>query len=220
MISWLISILLLLNGSEKSSELNTYLASKLTEFKRYEYEIVSIPKSIESIDDQKVVFNKEREFKLNYGLAHIPVKVKVNDKQFTSSYITVRLKLYDDVLVSVKKIKNGSTLSKADFVLEEREITRLRYKPIKSWDKINTYRASRNIRKDVILIEYMAETIPDIEIGDKVYAYSTIGSVTVSFPVTTRQEGRVGEVIRVVRNDDNRMFKAEVVEKGKLKIVE
>ena len=76
-----------------------------------------------------------------------------------------------------------------------------------------------NIGENAILQENMIETLPDIKAGDKVFAYSTVGTVTVTFPVSVREDGRIGETVRVVR-DDRLTFKAVIVSSDKVKIIE
>ena len=219
MINLVLSILLILGSVDENESLDSYLNEKLSSFKKFEYEIVSLPKYIESINDERLIISGDRKFKFNYGFAYAPVDIKLSNEKTINSFLTLKIHLYDDVLVALRKIRRGETLSKSDFIIEEREITHLRNKAVQDWDKLGFFRASTNIGEEAILQKNMVETLPDIRIGEKVFAYSTVGSVTVSFPVLVREDGRVGEKIRVVR-DDKLVFKAIVIDSKKVKIIE
>lgn len=84
---------------------------------------------------------------------------------------------------------------------------------------MNNLQASVNIGENAILQENMIEKQPDVKAGDKVFAYSTVGSVTVTFPVSIREDGRIGETVRVVR-DDKLIFRAVVIDSKNVKIIE
>lgn len=219
MISWLISILFFIGVPGKVSELESYLGEKLAGHERFEYEIVSIPRGFESINDERISLNRERSFKINYGFAYVPVDIKLGEDVTTNSFISLKLKLYDEVIVTVRKIEKGESLSAGDFVTEKRETTFLRNEAVKNLSDVFSYRAAKSINENSILQKNMVEPLPLIEIGQRVNAYSTVGTVTVSFDVTAKEDGGAGEIIRVLR-DDRRLFMAEVISSEKVKIIE
>lgn len=126
MIGILISILFLTAGGEKISQLDSYLKQKLSDFTKYEYEVVSLPSYIESMNDKRISISSDREFKINYGFAYVPVDIKLSSDNISQSIITLKVNLYDEVFTSLRKIKRGETISQGDFAVSEKEITHLR----------------------------------------------------------------------------------------------
>lgn len=219
MIGLIISILFLTVGGEKTSQLDSYLKQKLSDFTKYEYQVVSLPSYIKSINDKRVSISSDREFKINYGFAYVPVDIKLTEENVSQSIITLKINLYDEVFAAVRKIKRGETISQSDFAVTEKEITHLRNNVVNISKTLNNVQASVNIGENEILQENMIQKLPDVKAGDKVFAFSNVGSVTVTFPVIIREDGRIGETVRVVR-DDKLIFRAVVIDSKNVKIIE
>ena len=65
----------------------------------------------------------------------------------------------------------------------------------------------------------MIEQIPDIKVGDNIEALYINKSVSINFPVTARTEGVTGDLIRV-KNRENHIFKARILNNSTVKIIE
>ena len=219
MIGLIISILFLTSSGEKNSQLDSYLKQKLSDFTKYEYKVVSLPSYVESINDKRISISSDREFKINYGFAYVPVDIKLTEENVSQSIITLKINLYDEVFTSVRKIKRGEIISQSDFAVSEKEITHLKNGAVKITSLLNNLQACTNIVENAILQENMIEKLPDVKAGDKVFAYSSVGAVTVNFPVLIREDGRIGETVRVVR-DDKLIFRAVVIDSKNVKIIE
>ena len=219
MIGLIISILFLTSSGEKNSQLDSYLKQKLSDFTKYEYKVVSLPSYVESINDKRISISSDREFKINYGFAYVPVDIKLTEENVSQSIITLKINLYDEVFTSVRKIKRGEIISQSDFAVSEKEITHLKHGAVKITSLLNNLQACTNIVENAILQENMIEKLPDVKAGDKVFAYSSVGAVTVTFPVLIREDGRIGETVRVVR-DDKLIFRAVVIDSKNVKIIE
>ena len=219
MIGLIISILFLTSSGEKNSQLDSYLKQKLSDFTKYEYKVVSLPSYVESINDKRISISSDREFKINYGFAYVPVDIKLTEENVSQSIITLKINLYDEVFTSVRKIKRGEIISQSDFAVSEKEITHLKNGAVKITSLLNNLQACTNIVENAILQENMIEKLPDVKAGDKVFAYSSVEAVTVTFPVLIREDGRIGETVRVVR-DDKLIFRAVVIDSKNVKIIE
>ncbi|KAB2837403.1 MAG: flagellar basal body P-ring formation protein FlgA, partial [Melioribacteraceae bacterium] len=143
----------------------------------------------------------------------------LTNDNISQSIVTLKINLYDEVFTSVRKIKRGEIISQNDFSVCEKEITHLRNNAVDISKMLNNVQASVNIGENMILQENMIEKLPDVKAGDKVFAFSNVGTVTVTFPVTVREDGRTGETIRVLR-DDKLIFKAVVIDSKNVKIIE
>lgn len=207
-------IFLIGTNSNNNSVINGYLNEKLSDYNKFSYKIVS-PKNI---DLGKVSLDTSRELKMKREYAYVPVQLTYKGKT-KNTVLTVKLKLYKNVLVATRKIRKREFLTKNDFKVMEKEISNLRDKPLRAVTDLNILRARINIAPESVLQQNMVEQIPDINIGDRVEAIYTKGIVNVNFLVTSRSEGVTGEVVKVKR-DDNRIFKARVINNKTVKILE
>jgi flagella basal body P-ring formation protein FlgA len=101
----------------------------------------------------------------------------------------------------------------------EKEITSVRGKIINSIGAIIGARASRFIGKGDILINEATENLPAIYAGNKVNAASIIGNVQISFSAIAKQEGSIGDIIRIKTNK-NDIYKAEIIDSKNVLVIE
>ncbi len=210
----LFSLLLITNSNQKLA-INDYLKIQLSEYQKIEYTIVS-PRGV---DLSMISVDNSREFKVNGSFAYLPIKQKSNNGSSINSLLTLRLKLYKNVLVANRSLRKNEILNKSDFSLKSKEVSSLRFSPISSFDMLENYRCRLKISEKSILQNGMIEKIPDIEIGDRVEALFINNSVTIGFSATSRSEGYVGNIIKV-KSDDQKIYKAKVINNTTVKIIE
>jgi len=206
---------LLLLGSNETLDISSVLQKKLSNYKRFEYKLVSHRK----IDFTKIKFDSDRETRLASGYAYLPIKVRAFSNNYKNSTLTVKVKLYEDVAVANYKLKRSEKITTNDFRIEEREVSSLRSKPIKTFKELRKLRVKRSIKQDAILEDNMFEAIPDVKKGDRISAVYQKGIVKISFDVVARTEGVIGKTIKVKRTD-NKIFKAVVLDSKQVKIIE
>ena len=61
--------------------------------------------------------------------------------------------------------------------------------------------------------------MPVIYSGNKVFAASIVGNVKISFNAFAKQEGSIGDVIRI-RTTENEIFKAEIIDYQNVLVIE
>ncbi|PID62453.1 MAG: flagella basal body P-ring formation protein FlgA [Ignavibacteriae bacterium] len=207
--------LIFLGDNSNSIDIQKLLTDKLPEYTKMEYNVLS-PKDA---DLSNYLIDNSREVIVNKGYAYIPVINKITSGTRKNGTITLKIKLFKNVLVSTRSIRRNENISEHDFMVEEREISHLRFKPANISSSINHLRARRDIEENVILSNYMVELVPDVCRGDRVEAIFANKSVNISFMVTARTEGVAGEIIKVKR-DDRRIFRATVLNNTTVKIIE
>lgn len=210
----LFSLMLITNSNQKFV-INDYLKAQLSEYQKIEFTIVSPA----SVDLSLISIDNSREFKHNGSFAYLPIKQKSNNGGYINSFLTLRLKLYKNVLVANRSLRKNEILNKSDFSLKSKEVSSLRFPPISSFDMLDKYRCRLKISEKSILQDGMIEKIPDIEIGDRVEALFISNSVSIGFTATSRSEGCVGNIIKV-KSDDQRIFRAKVINNTTVKIIE
>ncbi|MBK8945042.1 MAG: flagellar basal body P-ring formation protein FlgA [Ignavibacteriae bacterium] len=189
-----------------------YLKKHLTNVKKYEYKIPN-----HTMDE--IIPDESREFRLEKNYAYIPVNIFNGKGEKKQGIVTIKIKLFQDVLVTSRYINKNEELSLNDFKIEEKEVSTLRAEPILDFKNINKYRARINISSESIIEKNMIEIIPDIKSGDNVNAIYNKGIIQISFNATARSEGIIGEIIKI-KTDDKKIFKAEILNNNTVKIIE
>ena len=195
-------------------DIKSRLEQEFSNYSRVEYEVVKAPNEL-----NKIYFDKNDDINVIGSTAYIPVYL--TDKRGTKkrTTISVRVKLYEKVYISTKDIAKRDPINVSDFELVEKEITSVRGKIVMSLGEVIGARAGRHIRKGDILTSESIESMPVIFPGDKVSAASIVGNVLISFNAFSRQEGSIGEIIRI-RTKDNEIYKAEVIDYKNVLIIE
>jgi len=195
-------------------EIKDKLQSEFSSYKRVEFEVVNAPKNF------KTIKTKENDNVNVVGsMAYLPVNIVDNKGKNIRTNLSFRVKIYDDVYVAIKNIEKRDQLLPTDFQLAEKEITSVRGKIINSIGAIIGARASRFIGKGDILINEATENLPAIYAGNKVNAASVVGNVQISFSAIAKQEGSIGDIIRIKTNT-NDIYKAEIIDSKNVLVIE
>ena len=217
----LFGFIFILNGGNDSNDIiNSYLKKNLSEYKKFEYELISLPGGLNKFDSKKLEIDFTRSFKGQNGFGFIPVTLDNGKRGSTNGVVTLRLKLYQDVFVASRDLKRYTVLSEGDFIIQEKDVTGQKYLPspeISFSDE--QYRLKANLSANEILLVNHFEKVPLVKIGSRVEAIFVKSNVEISFPATAREDGRLGEVIRITR-EDKRILNAEIISPSQVKIVE
>ena len=194
------------------AQLKTYLREKLSMFEKFEYQIVQAPKSY-----SKMEINSEKNFRLVKNYAYVPVKIYDKQNVVSVSLLTVRVKLFKSVLFSIGNINQNELLASSMFSQKLEDVASFADKVIDP-DKLVNKRSRLLIKAGTILTVDMLESIPAINKGDKIVVHAGKDGVDISVDAISRQDGCVGDVISVQSN--NKIFKAKVIDKFNLTLVE
>ncbi|MDP3831248.1 MAG: flagellar basal body P-ring formation chaperone FlgA, partial [Ignavibacteriaceae bacterium] len=159
-----------------------------------------------------------RDFKISNDVAYIPVK-SVNGKSSSLSFVTVKLKLFDEVFSAKRNINKKMILSEEDIEIKLVDVAKIRGTALTENDKPNTFRTKSLIKKGDVIISELLEKIPVIQNGDLISAQVQHGNVMVSIDAIARQEGCVNDVIRIA-SKDKKLFKAKVIDSKNVSIIE
>ncbi len=218
MLSYIIiTLVLFFSGSNIEKKINDYLKNQLKNYTKFEYSIVSLPRSIR-MNNNSFYVAADKGFKFNNGYGYVPVYIKTRGNKTKESVITVKLKLYKDVLIANQDIKAGTKLKSTMFNIKTQNVVKLFSKPLTDINGLADYEVKRKIKKGSILQEDMVKDIPVVELGNPVIAYKIVGNVEISFKAKARNSGRKGDKIFVAAN--KRIFKGVVVNKNYVKIIE
>lgn len=215
MMLMLLYILSIFNSyTSLPNEVKAKLESEFSTYKKVEFSVVK------SLDEFKSIkLNNDDDINIIGSTAYIPVNVVYKNGKNKRTTISVRVKVFEDVYVAVNNISRWSRLKPSDFQLVEKDVSSIRGEAVKSVGEIIGKRADRYIKKGDVLITDSIEEMPVVFPGDKIEACSIVGSVKVSFFAFAKQEGRVGDIIRV-RNSENKIYKAKIIDDKNVLIIE
>lgn len=217
------------NEEQFDSEISNYLQTKLVSYSKWNYEIISKPNVLNN-EGIKLQIDNSKEFKLNGQYAYIPIKIQITENRFSYSLLTLKMELFDTVLIAKKNIKYNDTISAYDTELKIENVTNLKGKILSKenllniqsqeleFSELNLLKAIRNINAGEILFENMFTELPLINKGDKLQAHFIYGNISISFDVEAREDGFSGNKIRVI-GTNKKTYTALVLNKNNVKII-
>ena len=196
------------------TEIKNKLEAEFSSHKKVEFEVVKAPKNYRSIK-----LKENESINVIGKTAYVPIiSVDRKGKQKRTT-LSVRVKIYDDVFVAIKDVKKREQLKAIDFQLLEKDISSVRGNIVLSLGEILGKRADRFIRKGDVLTKESLENMPVIFPGDRLSASSIVGNVQISFSAIAKQEGSIGDIIRI-KTSKNKIYKAEVINYKNVLIIE
>ena len=196
------------------AHLKNYLDEKLNNYVKYEYQIVQMPKNYSRIE-----INTEKKSRLTKNYFYLPVKIYDSKNSLSGALITIRVKLYKNVLVASNEIRRNDNLSPNLFDVKIEDVSMYRGKTIDVEENLANFRTKVLVKAGTILSKEMIEPIPIISKGDKIILHTGGTGVDVSIDVIARQDGCAGDVISVYANG-SKLYKAKIIDKSNLTLVE
>ncbi len=203
--SFIISLsLFLFSGGSLNQAVDNYLKEKLSSYDKYEFEIMNYP-------DGNVTLEDDPGFKISGNFIYIPVDVVYKNSTESRTYLTIKVKLFKNVLVASENISAKELLDTSDVLIQLKDVTNFRGNPLSSLNEISGVRSKIFIKRGSVLSSEFIEPEPVVKNGDKVTAISKAGNVIVSTKAEAKQEGITGEVIRIVTKD-KKQLKAKIID--------
>jgi len=131
------------------------------------------------------------------GLMSFRAGLFKNGQVVESGQITIKIEHYQDVLVTVDRIRRNEIITPDKFTLKRMETTSLTARPITSERELSGMWSKRSIRTDQILTTGLLDMIPTVLSGQGVSILYKKPGLQISARGTALQNGLKGEVIRV-----------------------
>ena len=199
--------------SSLEKQVENYLKNHLSDYVKYEYEILRVPKNYSSIQ-----ISESEQLRISGNKLYIPVNLETEFTSNISNQITLGVSLYKFALVANESIERYSELNETMFSFQLIDVCDYRDVPVTLID-IQYKRSKLYIHKGSPLLENMVEEKPVVYAGDVVWINSVAGNVNIKMQGNTRQDGRIGDVIRV-KSRDNELFKAKVLDSNNVLVLE
>ena len=210
----LINILLIILFSPNDLELKVknYLDKKLSNFEKYEFEIVSLPKKY-----LEIKIDEEKSFQLVKNFGYVPVVVRSANNNFQNSVITLKLKLFKKVFVTKKNIQADELLNEKKLVEKLLDVSQLNGNTFSVTENINEFKSKVNLKENSVLLYEHLKKIPLVSKGNKIILHTGSNGVNISIEAVSRQDGYLGDIISVQAM--NKIYKAKVIDKQNLELV-
>lgn len=128
----------------------------------------------------------------------IGIDALAGGKAVATQSAAIQVKVVADVLVATNAIAQGSALTDQNTRYEQRDVTRVSDAVVARQDAdAGSMVARRTIRAGAVITSSDVASPPAVRSGDTVTLTVKCGSVTLSTTAEARQDGRVGENIRV-----------------------
>jgi flagella basal body P-ring formation protein FlgA len=130
--------------------------------------------------------------------------------------LRVNIRTFETIVVSKRALPRQTILKKEHLTFDRRETTKVLRKFYTSMDELLALRTKRFIQLGEIITENMVEPPPLISRGKQVNIHFIKDTLEIIVPGLARQDGYLGENIRVRCLETNKNFKAKVVDSNKV----
>ena len=146
------------------------------------------------------------------GLQLIKCGLYRNRQYLKTLNVNTRIRTFQSVVVSKTKLGRFTILSSEDLQLARLETTRLTKKTFSSLKEMSGLRTTRLIQTGDVITENLVETLPVIARGGGVDIRFKRGSLEITTPGVARQDGKIGDEIRVRCVESKKSYTAKVID--------
>ena len=132
--------------------------------------------------------------------------------------VQARVRTFDSVFVAVRALRSGEIISEDMFRKEKIETTFLKGNYVKNFTKVSGKRLRRFINAGDVLFYDSVEDIPLVRRGEKVRIEVVSRFVRVETTGVAKQDGWLGDKIKVFVNASRKTIEGEVSGKGTVRI--
>lgn len=148
------------------------------------------------------------------GSRRLTVLTRVDDQVVNNQSLRVELVAHALVATTTRDLKRGDVLSPENLNLQAQDISQLRSTPFFAMDPLLGKKLKRNLRAGETVQENQVEFPPLIERGSRVTIQARGRGLILTAFGEARQNGELGEYIRVRNNNSQREVSARVLAAG------
>jgi len=228
MFSWFIIGIIFLLGGEKSTisqnEIQQVITHYVTDYldtasNEIVIEFRSVP---ESVIIEKSNYSLSVSSSVNIpskGYAGIPVQIYTNGKLIRTVICSAMIRRFEDVCVITRDLEKNDVIQPFDIKIQRMETTNFDNDVIISLISAVNTRTKRMIKANTVLKNSMIEEIPAVNYNDKVVVVVKTKNLSIAASGTARQEGKIGEEVRIQREGSREFLSAKVVGKQTVEII-
>ncbi len=185
----------------------------------FEYDLVSAPSKIK-IPEEKTVIKLIRKAKGELrGNQKFSMQIYNGEKLLRSYPFKVYVRQFDSVFVAREKVERSTKLAKSSVNKEWKDVTRVSGEIIRDLSVLKGSMVRQPIVSGRVITHNLFTAIPVVEQGDPVQIESNSGGIQITLNGIAREDGALGDVIRVKNLLSRKIIRAKIVEPGKLVLV-
>ncbi len=152
------------------------------------------------------------------GSISLRVKFYKDKNEIKKGQIRVKVRHFENVLISIDRIKRFEIPTPEKYKIKWMEITSLTDNPVTSEDELSGKWAKRNVGKGQILTSRMFETIPTITSGQEVSILYKSTGLEISTRGTALQSGCIGDLIKIKNNQSRKIIACTVMDDATVQV--
>jgi flagella basal body P-ring formation protein FlgA len=153
------------------------------------------------------------------GFTGIPVEIRKDGRLIKTIVCSVLIRTFENAFVAAQSIEKNQIITPLIFLKENIETTRMNEEVMKELDGLHEYRTRRMVTANSIMTQSMIEEVPSVRMNEPVVVCVVAGNVYIEIGGIAKEDGKIGDEIRVVRNGMKEILIGTVVGKQKVEIV-
>jgi flagella basal body P-ring formation protein FlgA len=184
-----------------------------------QFEFISVPSKLKvPKSPHTLTLKKSKGFeRKGRQKLELVIKGEKNLKRVISLGIFIRL--FDSVWVAERRITRGSPINSQHIRKAYRDITRLAGVPVRRISELQNRLARQTITEGRVLTSRLIKLEPIVRQGESVNVVSRRNGILLTLQGIARQDGCLGQIIRVKSLLNHQVVKARVLENGRLELV-
>ncbi|MBN1275864.1 MAG: flagellar basal body P-ring formation protein FlgA [Deltaproteobacteria bacterium] len=163
----------------------------------------------------RVIVPKGKNF---LGTLPLTLVFEVNGEQQRSIYITADLEVLTEVVIASRPLKRRTVITEDDVRIQEMDLAVLSANTVLKSEDVLGKRTKREISPNMVFRTDLIEVPPVIKKGDTVMIIAESDSIKISMIGAARDEGCIGERIRVENIDSKKFIYAEILDPKTVKV--
>ena len=151
------------------------------------------------------------------GSRRVTLLTRVDDQLVKNQSIRVQLKALAEVVVASANLRRGETLDPTNIVLQQEDISKLK-QPIFNPEDVYGKQLKQSVRLGQPLALKQVDFPPMIKRGERVAIQARRGSLLLTAAGEARQDGNLGDTIRVRNSESHRDVLCQVLAPGQVHV--
>lgn len=152
------------------------------------------------------------------GSTILALHLFVDGEPVRKLWVNATISVMADVVVAVRPLGKHQYIRMEDMSIERRDLASIGSDPITRLEDVLGNRTTRMIYPQTVLQTDMIALPPLVKRGDIVKIVADAGPMTITATGLVRQQGRKGDVVRVMNTDSKRIILARITGPGAVKV--
>ena len=152
------------------------------------------------------------------GKTSLTIFFNVNGQVEKRLLVFVRVEVVEKVVLARNLISRGQLIQRSDLKLRALELSQIKGQPLTDIEALLGKRASHHIYPKQVILENDVEIPPVVKRGDTVKIVVYFSNLTATAHGVVKENGRIGDKIKVVNIDSKKSLYATVIDQSTVKI--